>query len=410
MPGLNVRRIVIGFGLTVVAAGTFAFGLAASDVLRPMPVVIQGASAAKIAGETPRRFSAADMPAEPQAPARAISMAETTAKFDGVKASGQSLALAAEHIDKPRPAASPVVTPEPIPPASVANLVSAPAAPAPPVAVSSGQAPGGRRLGLLGDVTGLPEAVAAIDRTGGETAKALDIALGRIASDRSDPEPLSDLADLLAQAGHRPAAVTIANRGMMAARSQQNGEVLTRLTRQLAQLELAQAQPETARAAASARAQPEPAPPRPAPPRLDASTDASPEKLSDALDVALRDNAAADALAILQQMADGSIRRGDFAAAQKAYSDALAIAHTRQMTEARADQYANLGRMFWKKGDKGEAVAYWRAARDQYEQFEVPAKVADMNSLLRQASPTAATSPSRPSQSGKKTSSIIELR
>ena len=138
--------------------------------------------------------------------------------------------------------------------------------------------------------------------------------------------------------------------------------------------------------------------------------DAPPDTLAAALDTALQNSAAADALSILQQMAEGAIKKGDYAAAQKAYTDALDIAHARQMSEARADQYANLGRLHWKKGEKSEAESYWRAARDQYEQFEVSAKVTEMNSLLRQASPGAITSPSRPDQSGKRTSSIINLR
>ena len=136
----------------------------------------------------------------------------------------------------------------------------------------------------------------------------------------------------------------------------------------------------------------------------------APDKLAGALDEALRNNAAAEALKILQQMAQGSIARGDYAAAQQSYNHAIKVAHLSKLGEARADQYANLGRMFLQKGDHAEAQAYWRAARDQYEQFDMSAKVAEMNTLLRQISPAALASPSRPSQSGKKTSSIIELR
>jgi len=132
--------------------------------------------------------------------------------------------------------------------------------------------------------------------------------------------------------------------------------------------------------------------------------------LSGALDEALRNNAATQALKILQQMAEGSIARGDYAAAQHAYGQAISLAHLSRLGEERADQYANLGRMYWQKGDRGEAEAYWRAARDQYEQFDLTAKAAEMNALLRQSSPAAMVSPSRPLQTGKKTSSIIELR
>ena len=68
------------------------------------------------------------------------------------------------------------------------------------------------------------------------------------------------------------------------------------------------------------------------------------------------------------------------------------------------------GRLHWKKGDKTEAEAFWRAARDQYEQLDVTAKVAEMNTLLRQGSPGALASPSRPTQSGKRTTSVFTIR
>jgi hypothetical protein len=158
------------------------------------------------------------------------------------------------------------------------------------------------------------------------------------------------------------------------------------------------------------QAQPAPVLPTEAPAAETAAAPPAAGSLESDLEVALQASAASDALAILQKMAEGSLQRGDYAAAKKAYNDALEIAHSREMTEQRADQYANLGRLHWKEGNKTEAEAYWRAARDQYEQFELPAKVAGMDALLRKASPGALNSSSRPAQTGKKTSSIIELR
>ena len=128
------------------------------------------------------------------------------------------------------------------------------------------------------------------------------------------------------------------------------------------------------------------------------------------LENAIQANAAADALAILSKMAEGSMSRGDYAAAKKAYNDALEIAHSSQLNEQRADQYANLGKLHWKEGNKSEAEAYWRAARDQYEQFDLPKKVAEIDALLRKASPNAVNSTYRPVVSGKRSSSVIELR
>ena len=259
-----------------------------------------------------------------------------------------------------------------------------------------------RNLGFLTELTGVTEAIAAIDARKDEVAGSLDLLVQGVIDNRSDPMAWSHLAAALDRGGQRSAAIAVANRGMNAAKRQQDGGAVTQLTQQIARLELAGSEARAPAAAGLAKgggARPgEPAPVQ------------EPDKLAGALDDALRNNAAAEALKILQQMAQGSMAKGDFAAAQTAYNQAINLAHLSKLGGARADQYANLGRMFLQKGDRGEAEAYWRAARDQYEQFDMTSKVAEMNALLRQLSPAALSSPSRPAQNGKKTSSIFELR
>ena len=283
-------------------------------------------------------------------------------------------------LEEPPPAKTAAVTGEPNATAPAAAPIKAPEAVALPAAR--------RNLGFLTELTGVSEAIAAIDARKDEVAGSLDRLVQGVIDDRSDPMAWSNLAAALDRGDQRSAAIAVANRGMNAAKRQQDGGAVTQLTQQIARLELA-----------GSGARPG-----------DPAAVQEPDKLAGALDDALRNNAAAEALKILQQMAQGSMARGDFAAAQTAYNQAINLAHLSKLGGARADQYANLGRMFLQKGDRGEAEAYWRAARDQYEQFDMTAQVAEMNTLLRQLSPAALSSPSRPTQNGKKTSSIIELR
>ena len=368
--GKTIRDLTIGLGLTVVSVGAFALGNAVSDPFRPLPAVVTVMP------------DAVPMPA-----ARPV-------------------------VAKPAPAAVEAAKPVPAPipnepPASPPGL--APPAAAPRVFRV-------RDIGFLAELKDVPEAIAAVDAfrgdpNRGDVSAELDRLIAAVRENRDNPMAWSQLAAALDRAQQRQAAIAVANRGMNAAKRQQDGEAMTQLTQQLAQLELSAAQtipakpaqspaqPQARAAVKAALAQAAEAPP-----------EAAPDKLAAALDEALRNSAAADALRILQQMAEGSIGRGDFAAAQRAYNDAMQIAHAGDLKEARADQYANLGRLHWKKGDKTEAEAFWRAARDQYEQLDVTAKVAEMNTLLRQGSPGALASPSRPTQSGKRTTSVFTIR
>lgn len=297
-------------------------------------------------------------------------------------------------LEEPPPAKSAAVTGEPNASAPAKAPIKAPEAVALPAAT--------RNLSFLTELKGVPEAIAAIDARKDEVAGSLDRLVQGVIDDRSDSMAWSNLAAALDRGGQRSAAIAVANRGMNAAKRQQDGGAVTQLTQQIARLELAGSKASPAAVPTSGKgsgAHPG-----------DPAAVQEPDKLAGALDDALRNNAAAEALKILQQMAQGSMARGDFAAAQTAYNQAINLAHLSKLGGARADQYANLGRMFLQKGDRGEAEAYWRAARDQYEQFDMTAKVAEMNTLLRQLSPAALSSPSRPTQNGKKTSSIIELR
>lgn len=463
--GSNLQRFAIGGGLLVLSIGAFALGHALSEAFKPLPVIVPMpmASAPEPAATMP---PVAMTKPEPMAPAQNSAPVGTQAPVSPPKP--EALAVASQP-PATNPAVSPTVPPSAqatISPASPAPDVSSPAVAAPvvseerrakarkdaaghwdgkpgaiaaapsapatsampaatsapdaippvksvaavsaavPAAASSSSAVAAptapRNLGFLTELKGVPEAIAAIDARKDEIAGSLDLLVQGVVDNRSDPLSWSHLAAALDRGGQRPAAIAVANRGMNAAKRLQDGAAVTQLTQQIAQFELAggAAQQSSALAAGkvsgSRKAEPAQA--------------TAPDMLDGALDEALRNNAAAEALKILQQMAQGSIVRGDYAAAQQSYNHAIKVAHLSKLGEARADQYANLGRMFLQKGDRAEAQAYWRAARDQYEQFDMTGKVAEMNMLLRQISPAAVASPSRPVQNGKKTSSIIELR
>lgn len=468
--GQKMRAVAISGGLLVVAVGAFVLGRGLSAAIQPLPEVIVEAAPGP-AMPKPAMPVQTDSATAPQTarlgqetgarplPAP-IGVEETPAH--GSMEKGVALVRAPDAAQRPAPAA-PLATPPPQPttqPLEMATLAAplqaaaviepeavearrgqarqdatehwrlAKAAPAPAAAVAAEPAPvmttpvsppaaapaapepAARQLGFLAEIKDLPEAIAAIDAlrrdpNAGDASVALDRLVPAVIDNRSDPMTWSQLAASLARAGQRKAAIAVANRGLGAAKRQQDGEAVTQLTQQLAQLELAGGVAAAPVAPSSARKLSTPGRAAPAAAR---PAETSETGLAAALEVALHNSAANDALSILKQMAEGSIKRGDFAGAQKSYGDAIQIAHAMQLSEARADQYANLGGLHWKKGDKAEAEAFWRAARDQYEQFNVPAKVADMNALLRQSSPAALSSPSRPIQNGKKTSSFIHAQ
>ena len=465
-----------GLGITgslvLIAAGAFVLGHALSGALRAPPAKPAAFARPGPAGQIPspgpvaqaplgatQASIVATSPAHPVVGAREtssarisateISSTETSNPVRGAKAPIGGESSGASVVPGARPAnaqakASPAPADGSEPPAATPALersaeaptaepdappaTSTPAVSPPPVTAAdkamSAPPDAVRSLGFLAQVKDLSEAVAAIrnrrgDNQMAEAAAELDQLIPDLLENRANPTSWSNLADALARAGQRSAAIAVANRGMNAAKRQQDGEAVTRSTQQLAQLELTGAQPAAVAASASAKAKAKPKGLGPAAAaaaavavaaQTPAPAGASSEQLSAALDEALRRSAATEALAILQQMADGSIARGDYAAALKAYNDAIQIAHIEKLTEVRADQYANVGRLYWKKGDKAEAEAFWRAARDQYEQFEITSKVAEMNALLAKSSPNAASSPSRPIQNGKRTSSFYSMR
>ena len=434
--GSNLQRIAIGGGLLVLSIGAFALGHAVSEAFKPLPAIVplpasapkpvassslpgplssplSGPAVPPAVSPTPPPAAKAAIPSvlpapdvsspaaispgassdERRAKARKDAEAHWSGK-PGAVAAGATLPAANE---------SAVATPAPeaVRPAKAAAALPAPGPMPIPANSATANSSAARSLGLLTEMKGVPEAIAAIDARKDEVASSLELLIQGVVDNRADPLSWSHLAAALDRGGQRAAAIAVANRGMSAAKRQQDGAAVTQLTQQIAQLELAGGdakQPVAVSVKASTSGKTEPA------------TVQAPDKLAGALDEALRNNAAAEALKILQQMAQGSIAKGDYASAQQSYNHAIKVAHLSKLGEARADQYANLGRMFLQKGDPNEAQAYWRAARDQYEQFDMTAKVAEMNTLLRQISPAALASPSRPSQSGKKTSSIIELR
>jgi tetratricopeptide (TPR) repeat protein len=444
--GSNLQRFAIGGGLLVLSIGAFALGNALSEAFKPLPVIVpmpvasvpavppvamakpepmvpaQKPSAVAIqAPEAPRKpealAAASQAPAtnsavsptvplsaqatiSPALPAPDVSSPAVAAAVASEERRAKARKDAASHWnDKPGAIAA-----APLAPATLAmpaaTPVPAPAAASSSSAVAAPTAP--RNLGFLTELKGVPEAIVAIDARKDETASSLDLLVQGVVDNRSDPLAWSHLAAALDRGGQRPAAIAVANRGMNAAKRTQDGAAVTQLTQQIAQFELAGGAAQQPAALAAGKVSGS----RKAEPALITA----PDQLDGALDEALRNNAAAEALKILQQMAQGSIARGDYAAAQQSYNHAIKVAHLSKLGEARADQYANLGRMFLQKGDRTEAEAYWRAARDQYEQFDMTAKVVEMNTLLRQISPSAVVSSSRPTQSGKKTSSVIELR
>jgi tetratricopeptide (TPR) repeat protein len=435
--GSNLQSIAIGGGLLALSVGAFALGNALSAAFKPLPAIVPAPAiqpmpvasspvltppvtaqvvpsvaiakpeASAAAAQAPAADPALPAPegASPTVASSTTASANVASEERRAKArkdaaghwNGKPGAVAvAPTVSAPaeRAAASPA--PETVPPIKAPEPSPAPAnsATANPTAI--------RNLGFLTELKGVPEAIAAIDSRQDETASSLDHLVQGVVDNRSDPMSWSHLAAALDRGGQRAAAIAVANRAMNAAKRQQDGAAVTQLTQQIAQLEMAgsdaklPAAPASGKVGSARKAEP--------------ATNQAPDKLAGALDEALRNNAATEALKILQQMAQGSIAKGDYAAAQQSYNHAITVAHLSKLGEARADQYANLGRMFLQKGDRTEAEAYWRAARDQYEQFDMTAKVAEMNTLLRQISPAALASPSRPTQSGKKTSSIIELR
>lgn len=101
-------------------------------------------------------------------------------------------------------------------------------------------------------------------------------------------------------------------------------------------------------------------------------------------------------LATLTKMGDEARARRDFETADEAYQSAMAMAFRQGLRAETADQYANLGHLSRDKGDTSEARSYWRAARDQYEQFGFSAKATAMTELLRQLAPPAAQVKAKP--------------
>ena len=107
-------------------------------------------------------------------------------------------------------------------------------------------------------------------------------------------------------------------------------------------------------------------------------------------------------LAMLRKMGDEARARRAFDTADEAYQSAMAMAFQLGLREETADQYANLGHLQRDKGDASEARSYWRAARDQYEQFGFTAKAAEMTELLRQLAPPPAQLKAKPAR-GRRT-------
>lgn len=469
--GRSVQRMGIAGGLVILSVGAFALGSAMSETMRPLPAVVPATSTSQLgmppvsSATPPSSHGAMQAPPADALPPQAFqaptpTMANSAGDLQAATPSSQqaaptTLPVSAAVADQRVADAPPSQTAEaPDSPLDLRraqarkaadrhwqgrdNAQSAPTperagagrppqvAVAPPADTPAPQdplAPPGRSttvdgtdgLGFLAAIAGLPQALVTIQTGSAAAWPDIDSRVRAVLANRDDSGVWDNLASALERAGQRSAAIAVANFALEAAKRTQDGNAVNRLTRQIAQFELsgkeAASPPKSPPVSRQTAAQVKPAVAG-GQPKAETSPASStaPDKLDAELDNALRNNAAAEALKILQQMAQGSIARGDFAAAQKSYNAALNLAHLSRLGEQRADQYANLGRLNWKKGDRGEAEAYLRAARDQYEQFDLTAKAAEMTALLRQISPSAVASPSQPTQSGKRTSSIIELR
>jgi tetratricopeptide (TPR) repeat protein len=101
-----------------------------------------------------------------------------------------------------------------------------------------------------------------------------------------------------------------------------------------------------------------------------------------ALDAAVKGYDTPHAIRIMQRLGDIARGRRELDRAAELYQGALGLSHRSGNAEAMADQYANLGRVFAEKGERGEAETYWRSARDQYVRLGLQAKTAEMAGLL----------------------------